>query len=141
MTARSTVASSADPSDDIASVVETVTVVVNGRPTDILLENPVLEEASPGNIVGPLSAVDPDAGDTFEYAIAGGADADKFDIDDNNNLKLKEGVSLDYDDPAERQQEVRIRVTDQDGLSTEKLFTLDVTPRDEKTDLRAGHGA
>ncbi|MFN9915516.1 MAG: cadherin repeat domain-containing protein, partial [Pirellulaceae bacterium] len=85
-----------------------------------------IAENSPANTtVGTLSTIDPDAGDTFTYSlVAGTGDTDNsaFNI---SGSTLRAASSFDFE--AQSSYTVRIRSTDQRGLSTEKPFTIAVT--------------
>ncbi|MFJ7669425.1 cadherin domain-containing protein [Lysinibacillus sp. NPDC097195] len=99
---------------------------VNESPTDILLSsNEVFENQPPGTLVGTLSAIDPDANSTFTYSLvigAGDTDNNSFSIAGNS---LKTNSPFDYE--TKNSYSVRVRVTDQGGLSYEKSFTISVT--------------
>jgi len=99
---------------------------VNESPTDIILSsNEVSENQPPGTLVGTLSAIDPDAGSTFTYSLVSGAgdtDNSSFSLAGNS---LKTNRSFDYE--TKNSYSVRVRVTDQGGLSYEKPFTISVT--------------
>jgi len=99
---------------------------VNEAPTEVLLASDgVSEDASVGTMVGLLTAVDPDAGDThtFEF-IAGEGDADNtaFEIVDQ---ELRTAVALDFETQSEYQ--IRVRATDLGGLSVETALVVFVT--------------
>jgi ELWxxDGT repeat protein len=98
---------------------------VNETPTDIDLTVVDLEEnAGPNAVVGALSTLDPDAGNTFTYTlVAGTGDGDNsaFNIDGNN---LRAIASFDFE--TKSSYTVRVRSTDQGGLFTEKAFTISV---------------
>ncbi|MBB4042129.1 hypothetical protein GGR34_003814 [Microvirga flocculans] len=97
---------------------------VNEAPTDIALSGAtVSENAASGTVIGALSADDPDAGETFTYAIQSDPDG-KFEIV-GNQLKVKAGVSLDFESKASHQ--VTVTVKDQGGLSHDEIFTITVT--------------
>jgi len=99
---------------------------VNESPTDIILSsNKVSENQPPGTLVGTLSAIDPDANSTFTYSLvigAGDTDNNSFSIAGNS---LKTNSPFDYE--IKNSYSVRVRVTDQGGLSFEKSFTISVT--------------
>ncbi len=99
---------------------------VNEAPTDISLSPTSVEENQPsGTKVGTLSAADPDAGSSFTYNLVGGAgstDNSSFSIAGD---KLQTNSPFDYE--IKNSYSVRIRVTDQGGLSFEKIFTISVT--------------
>lgn len=99
---------------------------VNESPTDILLSsNEVFENQPPGTLVGTLSAIDPDADSTFTYSLVSGAgdnDNNSFTIEGN---ELRTNSPFDYE--TKSSYSVRVRVTDQGGLSYEKPFAISVT--------------
>ena len=105
----------------------TITVVnVNDAPTDISLSANTIAENAPANtVIGSLSTTDVDSGNTFTYSlVAGTGDADNaaFNIDGNN---LRATSSFDFE--TKSSYTVRIKSTDQGGLTTEKQFTISVT--------------
>ncbi|MGE7843734.1 S-layer homology domain-containing protein [Lysinibacillus sp. NPDC093712] len=99
---------------------------VNETPTNISLSsNSVAENQPSGTTVGTFSATDPDAGSTFTYSLVNGAgdtDNSSFSIVGN---ELRTSSSFDYE--TKNSYSVRVRVTDQGGLSFEKPFTISVT--------------
>ena len=98
----------------------------NQAPTDISLSSTsVAENAVANAAVGALSSIDPDASDTFTYALVSGTgstDNSAFNISGN---QLRATSSFDYE--ARNSYSVRVRSTDQGGLSIEKVFTIAVT--------------
>lgn len=97
--------------------------VLDVAPTDISLSKAnVLENAAGGTLVGRLSARDADAGDTFSFALAGGA-SDQFEIV-GNELRVGTGVTLDYETAA--RQTIDIQVTDRLGLSYTETMTIGI---------------
>ncbi|MGY4622578.1 VCBS repeat-containing protein [Bradyrhizobium sp. USDA 4486] len=95
---------------------------VNETPTDIALTNASVPENAPGGtVVGNLSAIDPDAGDTATYAL----------IDDAGGLftlvanMLVTTAPLDYEQAASHQ--ITVRATDAGGLSFDKTFAIATT--------------
>ena len=106
-------------------VVSVNNLVENNPPTDILLSNNTVDENQPINtVVGTLSAVDPDAGDTFTFSLAcavPGADDGSFNILGTN---LRTSALFDFETkPA---YDICVRVTDQGGLSFDKNFVVTV---------------
>ena len=103
---------------------------VNEAPTDIWLSNATILENSPGfAVVGTLSAADPDAADSLVFAlIAGAGSAD-------NSLFVVQGNALttarSFDFETKQSYSVRVRTTDQGGLSFEKPFTIAVVDLNE----------
>ena len=97
----------------------------NTRPTDLTLTPAsVLENKSAGTIVGTLSAVDPDVGDTFTYELVPGSGSDdnfRFTVD-GNKLKTSEVFNYEQDSL----HKVRLRVTDAAGTKFEKVFNISV---------------
>jgi hypothetical protein len=96
---------------------------VDGAPTAIVLSNAtVAGNKRPGTTVGRLTATDPNPGDRFQYTLVDGAA-------DNAFFRLR-GSVLKTDarfDAAEQQSyTVRVRVTDDEGLSFEQDFTISI---------------
>ena len=59
----------------------------NDTPTDIeLSDNTIAENGSAGDLVGTLSTVDPDAGQSHSYAIGGGTGSALFEIINGNEV-------------------------------------------------------
>lgn len=92
---------------------------VNEAPTDISITNLSVDENAAGAVIGNLSTVDPDKGNTHTYKV----DDDRFEIV-SGVLKLKSGVSLDYE--AGSSVQLKITSTDQGGLSYSENFTVAV---------------
>jgi mRNA-degrading endonuclease HigB of HigAB toxin-antitoxin module len=108
----------------------------NASPTDIQITGTTIAENSPiGTVVGTLSTTDPDAGNTFTYALVtgtGSADNASFTIVGN---QLRSAATFDFE--AKPSYSVRIRTTDQGGLSFEEPFTISVTNVNESpTDIQ-----
>jgi hypothetical protein len=103
---------------------------VNEAPTGVTLTpDAVGEDAAVGSVVGPLTAVDPDAGDTHAFElVAGEGDTDNgaFLIEGN---ELKTAVPLDFE--TQNEYQIRVRTTDQDGLSVEQTLVIGVTDVNE----------
>jgi YVTN family beta-propeller protein len=105
----------------------TITVTdVNEAPTDIALDPAsVAENQPPGTVVGTFSTTDPDAGDTFTYTLVPGTGAT-----DNASFAISAGAlqtAAVFDFELRSTYSVRVRSTDEGGLSTEKAFTITVT--------------
>jgi len=104
----------------------TITITnVNEAPSDITLSAAAINENVPANtVVGTLSSTDPDATNTFAYTlVAGAGDTDNaaFNISGTN---LRISASPDFE--TKSSYLIRIRTTDQGGLSYEKAFTISV---------------
>ncbi len=104
---------------------------VNETPTDIALSVTTVAENQPiATIVGLFSTTDPDAGNTFTYALVAGTgstDNASFTIDASGNLKT--AASFDFE--TKSSYSIRVRSTDQGALFVEKVFTIGVTDVDD----------
>ena len=105
-------------------------LVENNPPTDISLSNNMVDENQPlDTVVGTLSAVDPDAGDTFTFSLActlAGVDDGSFNI-----LGTDLRTSAVFDFETKSSYNICVRVTDQGGLTFEKNFVISVNNVDE----------
>lgn len=125
------------------SVDKSFTIAINNiyeSPTDISLSSSVVVEgASIGSSVGNLSSVDPDGNiaSNFSYSLVSGAgsvDNEYFSLSGTNKSMLTIGVVADYEKKSS--YSIRIRTTDKEGLSFEKVFTIAVQNQNETpTDL------
>ena len=95
---------------------------VNEQPTQIKLSKTSFDEAIGGAVVGTLSTVDEDIGDTYTYTLSGD-DADKFEVVDGE-LKLKNSITADYETLTT--YSVTVTSTDSGGLSLSQDFALTV---------------
>jgi len=98
---------------------------VNHRPTDVLLSNDAVEENSIwGTVIGTLQGVDEDTTDSLVYTLVQDDDG-KFEIVDNQ-LRLKRGATLNFEDKPFH--DIIVRVTDLNGtgLSYDKAFRINV---------------
>lgn len=99
---------------------------VNETPTDISLSpSQIAENAGANAVVGTLSTVDPDMGDTFTYAFVSGAG------DTDNAAFAISGDSLlannSFDFETKSAYTVRVRVTDANGATFDKALAVQVT--------------
>ncbi|MGO4572868.1 M10 family metallopeptidase C-terminal domain-containing protein, partial [Microvirga sp. 2TAF3] len=93
----------------------------NHAPTDILLSNnAVLENASNETVVGTLSAVDADTGDTFHYSLPDSASG-RFVLR-GNKVVVADSSKLDFEEAQSHQ--IKVRVRDAGGDSFEKTFSI-----------------
>jgi hypothetical protein len=101
------------------------TLSANNAPTNISLSATSINENVAGNsTVGTLSSTDPDAGNTFTYTLVSGTgdtDNASFNISGNS---LRITSSPDYEKKSS--YSVRVRTTDQGGLTYEKAFTITI---------------
>lgn len=98
----------------------------NAAPMDISLsQTSVAEHLPSGTTVGLLSTSDPNIGDTFTYALVSGegsTDNGKFSIA-SNSLRT---ASI-FDSATDSTYSIRVRSTDQGGLSVERPFVISIT--------------
>ena len=99
---------------------------VNEAPTDLALTNStVAEDANVRTTIGTFTSSDPDAGGSHIYTLVdgtGGAGNSNFAIVDG---QLRTAVNLDFE--TQSTYSIRVRSTDQNGLSIEKPLTITVT--------------
>ena len=94
----------------------------NEAPTDIAISNSsIVENSSPGTLVGTLSAIDPDTGARFAYSLLDNAGG-RFQIANGNQLLVS--GSLDFEQATAHT--VRVQVADSEGSSSPKTFTISV---------------
>ena len=98
---------------------------VNEAATDISLSNSAIDEnAAVGDLVGALSATDPDANDSHTYQlVAGAGDTDNaaFEV---NGSSLLVNAALNFEE--KQAYTIRLQATDLGGLSTEKSLEITV---------------
>ncbi len=92
--------------------------------TDMALDSTTVAENAAGAVIGALSVTDADAGDTHTFTVSDS----RFEVVDGN-LKLKDGVSLDYE--SEATVDVSVTATDSAGLTYTEAFTVNVSDVDE----------
>ncbi len=92
---------------------------VNEAQTSLALGNGHVTENAVGAVVGTIFVADPDAGDIQSLQVSDS----RFEVVDNA-LKLKDGVSLDFE--IEPSIEVTVTATDAGGHTIEKDFTINV---------------
>ncbi|MEM7576548.1 MAG: putative Ig domain-containing protein [Planctomycetota bacterium] len=107
---------------------ETFTVViqdVNESPEDLTIDSArVNEGAAPGTLVGTVTGVDPDDGETLTYTLGNDAGG-RFTIDpDTGEIRVVDGARLDFEN--EPSVTVSVRVSDAAGAFYEQNFTLDI---------------
>ncbi|PXA04648.1 hypothetical protein DDZ13_05605 [Coraliomargarita sinensis] len=110
----------------------------NVAPTDITISSSSVEENLPaGTVVGELTAIDADPAEVFRYSlVAGAGDTDnalfsipEFVSDSTTLGQLTTAVPLNFDNGATRS--VRVRVTDIEGATYEKVLTITVVPESD----------
>lgn len=99
-------------------------VVINARPTNITTAGlSVAENSANGTIVGSVSAVDADSGETFTYTLVNNSSG-RFAITSGGQLSVANGALLNFESGPSNT--IRVRVTDSGGLSYEKDFIIAV---------------
>lgn len=111
---------------DSGTVTKTISVTaVNDAPTDLLLtSSSIAENLASGVSVGNLAGVDPDNATNFSFSLVEGSGSDdnaSFAIDGST---LKTNGVFNYE--GKNSYSIRVRVTDSDGLSFDKVFTISV---------------
>ncbi|MBF2063463.1 MAG: DUF11 domain-containing protein [Calothrix sp. C42_A2020_038] len=114
-----------------ANWVSTFTVTApNNPPTDLSLSATSVDENVDANtVIGTFTTTDPDNGNTHTYSLvtgAGDTDNTAFTIDGDT---LKINVSPDFE--TKSSYNIRVRTTDQGGLSYEEALTITVNDIDE----------
>lgn len=109
----------------------TITVTdINEAPTEITLSpNAILENSPDNSLIGSLTTDDPDQGDTHTYELVSGTGdtdnaaftltGDQLFLQNSPNFETQSSYSL------------RVRSTDADGLSTEKVLTVQIDNANE----------
>ena len=96
----------------------------NTAPTDIRLDNTDIVENAEGAVVGKLTVIDPDAGDTHSFTLSD----DRFEVV-GGEVRLKPGVALNFEEAATIPLDVT--ATDGGGLSVTQTFEITVTDVNE----------
>ena len=115
---------------------------VNEAPTDLTLSNSspsnllidistVAENQDIGTVVGNLTTTDPDANNTFTYSLVSGTGATDNSVFAITNNQLTTNSVFDYE--TKNSYSIRVRTTDQGGLSFEKVLTIGVNDLNEIT--------
>jgi hypothetical protein len=89
----------------------------------------VNENIAAGTVIASFSTTDPDLGNTFTYSLVPGTDATDnaaFTIDGNN---LKINISPDFE--TKSAYNIRVRTTDNDGLTFDKPLTITINNLNE----------
>lgn len=95
---------------------------INSPPIELLLTNDVItENENAGTVVGNLSVIDPDMGDTATYSIVSG-DSSAFTISGN---ELRTAAIFDFE--TKSSYNIGIRATDSAGNTYEKPFEITVS--------------
>jgi VCBS repeat-containing protein len=127
-----------DPDSGVVTVLdglsstETFTIAVaavNAPVIQALDADEVAENAAAGTVIGTVTATDSDPGDTLTYALSDDAGG-RFAIDPGTGvITVADGTLLDFE--AADQHAIEVEVTDGDGQSTTRSFTIAVTDVNE----------
>ncbi|MCA2656841.1 CARDB domain-containing protein, partial [Microcystis sp. M061S2] len=119
--------------DDQASVIVTIgtdETPSNQAPTNLALSaTTVNENVAPNTVIGTFSSTDPDTGNSFIYSLVtgtGDTDNSAFSIVGN---QLQINNSPDFE--TKNSYSIRVKTTDQGGLSFEKTLTITVNDVNE----------
>jgi hypothetical protein len=98
---------------------------VNEAPTEInLSKTSVLENQKIGTLVGDFGTVDPDTGNTFTYSLVPVQNSNNHNLFSISGNQLKTKAEFDFE--AKNSYNIRVKTTDQGGLSYEKQFLITV---------------
>ncbi|KAI9129302.1 FG-GAP-like repeat-containing protein [Acaryochloris sp. CCMEE 5410] len=107
---------------------------VNEQPTQITLSQSAVEENSAtGTVVGQLSSLDPDQGDSHTYELVDDAGG-RFQIV-GDQLQVADGTLIDFETATE--YSLTLRSTDAGGLSTTQGLTIQVLDVDDDLQITA----
>ena len=107
---------------------------LGSAPTAISLTNSqIAENSANGSVVGTLSATDPNVGDTLTFTLVDSAGG-RFGVS-GSNLVVANGSLLNYE--ASKTHSVKVRVTDAEGLTFDKVFTVTVLNVNEVPSISA----
>jgi xyloglucan-specific exo-beta-1,4-glucanase len=99
--------------------------IVNHPPTDIALSSTsIIQNNAVGDLVGNLTSTDQDSGSTFTYALVSGTGSDDNASFSVSGARLNAGIIFNYN--TKQSYNVRIRTTDNGGLSFEKAFVITI---------------
>jgi hypothetical protein len=122
-------------SDETMPPVDEQPLAANAAPTDIDLDNANVVENVAGAVIGALSVVDPDADDTHSFVVSD----DRFEVV-NGQLKLKDGISLDFEQTPGL--DITVTATDKAGNQVAEIFSISVGDANEaQTALSLGNAS
>ena len=108
------------------STTSKITIVYNVPATNITLSKANIYEGNQtGEVIGSLTSTDPDADDTHTYSLVSGDGSEDNGFFSINGDKLLAGRVFDY--KQRNSFSIRLRTTDQEGMSYEKSFTITVS--------------
>ncbi|MBD2447114.1 DUF4347 domain-containing protein [Nostoc sp. FACHB-152] len=96
----------------------------------------IVAENSPTNtVIGTLSSIDPNTGDTFTYSLVSGTGSTDNNLFTINGNQLQFNTSPNFE--AKSSYSIRIRTTDQTNSSYEKAFTINISNVNDTLTLQA----
>jgi hypothetical protein len=113
--------------DDGSSDMANVTVNLNDLDEAPLLADAIFtvdENAANGTLAGTVPVEEPDANDSYSYAIVGGDPGGAFAIDDSGNITVADGSQLDFE--SQSSYTLSVRVSDDDGFTDVATITIGV---------------
>jgi hypothetical protein len=103
---------------------------LNYAPTNLTLSNNTIAETQAiGTAIGTFTSTDPDTGNSFTYSLVTGTGATDNSLFSITNNQLKTNSVFDYE--TKNSYNIRVKTTDQGGLSFEKQLTIGVTDVNE----------
>ena len=107
---------------------------VNETPTNLTLStSTVAENQAIGTVVGNLTTTDPDTANTFTYSLVAGNGATDNSLFTITNNQLKTNSVFNFE--TKNSYSIRVKTTDQGGLSFEKQLTIGVSNVNETPTL------
>lgn len=97
---------------------------VNEVPLSLDLSNNSIDEDDNAQDIGALTALDPDAGDTFSFSLTSGTGDDHNGQFAINGTTLRTAGLINFEDGATRS--ILVRVTDSGGNTLDKQFTINI---------------
>jgi hypothetical protein len=98
----------------------------NKAPTNLTLSTSTIAENQViGTVVGNLTTTDPDTGNTFTYSLVTGDGATDNSLFTTTGNQLKTNAVFDFE--TKNSYSIRVKTTDQGGLSFEKQLNISVT--------------
>jgi D-arabinose 1-dehydrogenase-like Zn-dependent alcohol dehydrogenase len=102
-----------------------VSEFTNQAPTNLTLSTTTIAENQLiGTAIGNLTTTDPDTGDTFTYSLVTGDGATDNSLFTITNNQLKTNAVFDFE--TKNSYSIRVKTTDQGGLSYEQQFTISI---------------
>ncbi|MDB9486502.1 cadherin domain-containing protein, partial [Dolichospermum circinale CS-537/01] len=102
-----------------------VSEFTNKAPTNLTLStSTITENQVSGTVIGNLTTTDPDTANTFTYSLVTGEGATDNSLFTITNNQLKTNVVFDFE--AKNSYSIRVKTTDQGGLSYEQQFTINI---------------